>query len=226
MHLASIDGTDDVSVIDESDPRSLINMVSPRFKEAIRDLYKNHPDLTEQSEKDLYRIVQPSFQLDELRLSFWVEFNRAMDTGSTMMMKNAYSCVMTGDLFHKMIRRPEVVAWIITVPRQHKISCEAKLNYLSNEIEEMVKTPWYKLDKKGNKLIDPKTANVFLKIYQLMENRVHGGAVQRLEQKTATISLGSRGGTDDELRQELEKLRSKAIDISPNEKDVSDISDE
>ena len=165
-----------------------------------------YPYYLNKSEHELIRILKPADIDDKLRLLFWKEYERAQDAGTGMVMVNVYSKIMGRDNFYEVMKNPRRVAWLMSPPEDYMISLEAALDHGRRNMEKIMKMKLF--DEKGK--LKAAEAKIFLKAYELLDNRVRGAVVQRIEQKTASLHVhkGSDGIGADAL-EELEKLRKK-----------------
>lgn len=201
--LPEVKITHDVVLLSQDDERALINLVSDSIREAILNIAQNHSEFLELSERRLQSILQPSDTDDKLRICFWREYNRAQDLGTGMKMSNIYSPVMSKENFLKLLENPRRVAWIIKPPEEYMVSLEASLNHGKENLNALMKMNLF--DEKGN--LKKAEASIFVKAYELLDNRVKGAVVQRIEQKTASLHVHKKETSEDELKQRLEKLR-------------------
>lgn len=200
----------EVVLLDEADPRSLINMVPQHFKDAILNIAKNYPEYLTLPEYDLKKLLEPDDTDDEIRVAFWHEYVRAQDAGNKIRLITAFSNFCSDHYFyHKMITNPKKVAWIICRPAHYMMSLEASLDNGRRSIKKIMAMKIF--DDNGN--IKPKEAGIFLKAYEMLDNRVRGSVIQRIEQK----SVHYRADDADKASDELKRLREKqgAIDVTP-----------
>lgn len=202
--LAEVEVDDEVSILDDANPRSIINLVPEKVRSAILDLHKNNPEMASFSEQQFLKEYVTSESMDNLRLSFWTEYNRAQDTGQLMKAKNIYSPVMCAEMFYsKFIHNQKNVAWMLIPPANYMLSLKAYLEHGKKSLRKIMTANL--IDDNGNLKVED--TKLFLKAYQLIDNRVHGSAIQRIEQKTATIHMSPVTGDPKDLKRELEELR-------------------
>ncbi len=207
-------------IIDDSNPRAVINLVPYRIKETISDLYRNNSNLTDLTEQEFLTHHKTSKTMDAIRLSFWNEYNRAQDTNKSMVAKNIYGPVISADTFYKkFLPKPMNVAWMLIPPIRYLTSMETSLHHGLDAVRDIISANRFNEDGTLNVAV----AKLALQAFQLIDNRIHGSAIQRIEQKTATISMTSPAqeisGDQEALRKELEELRanSTTIEIEANE---------
>lgn len=198
-------------LLDESDERSLVNIVPPKFREAIQNLANNFPEYLEETELDLQRIVKPTPLDDRLRVAFWHEYTAAQDLGRDIKLANVFSNYCSDFYFYsKFITRPEKVAWIICRPANYMQSLEASLNNGKNRLDELMRMELFH----PNGMLKVEETKLFLKAYKMLDDRVKGSVIQRIEKKTQHIPFDDE---PDKLKKELLELRKKqgAIDVTP-----------
>lgn len=205
-------------IIDQDDPRAIINLVPKKIQNAIWDLYNDHEHLTNLSEQEFLKENKTSQNMDMMRLSFWREYNRAQDSCGKMITKNIYGPVMSADTFYeKFLSKPINVAWMLIPPDEYQLALETYLSHGRQALREILTAN--KFNEDGT--LNVQVAKVILQAYALIDNRIHGSAIQRIEQKTATISMTNPesevSGSQEELRKELEELRANSIEAMPSE---------
>lgn len=204
----------EVVLLDETNPRSLVNIVPQTFKDAIINIAENFPHYLTETEVELQALVKPTELDDRMRVAFWHEYVRAQDAGQNIKLMNVFSPFCTDKHFYtKITTNPGKIAWLICKPSEYMMSLEASLNHGKNTLDKIMKMDVFTPD--GNLKI--KEAGVFLKAYELLDNRVRGAVIQRIEQKTHSLHMHTKTPDMDgeALRDELEVLRKKqgAIDV-------------
>ena len=194
----------EVSLIDREDPRALINLVNPSVQRAMERVAQENPEWLLMSERELYKELSPSDMDDCLRLQFWTEYNWAQDNFKNLRMGQVYNGITTRENFFTfVIKNPKRMAWIMNPPQGYMTSLEAMLNRGRPNLDLLLQM---KLVNDEGKM-DYAAAKIFLKAYELVENRVKGGAVQNIAQKTATLHVHKDAPEEDVLKNKLEKLR-------------------
>lgn len=205
-------GRHDVVLLDKEDPRALINLVPARFKDAIINLAENYEELLTESEVELKETVKPDVLDDRLRVAFWHEYVSAQDSGRRLKLGNVYSELCSDKHFYtKILPNHSKIAWIICRPANYMMSLEASLNNGKNTLDKIMRMNIF--NEEGELHIQK--AKIFLQAYELLDNRVRGSVIQRIEQKTQTVHLRDPGVPSD--KDELEKLRAEqgTIDVTP-----------
>lgn len=176
----------DVQLVGEDNPRAIVNIVPGELRDAIYELIKTHPQYLNLSEVQLNMEINPTELDDRLRLGFWNEYARAQDGHRQMKIKNICGMFCNREYFYyKVLTNPQRLAWILKQPEEYMTSLEASLNHGKNQIDKLMKMALFD-DKKNLKI---KEAKVFLQAYALLDARVKGAVLQRIEQKSATLHL-------------------------------------
>jgi hypothetical protein len=174
------------SIVDQADPFSLVNMVSERLKELILLLPE---ELFLLSERDLKNRFRPTSTDYALRVSFWREFERAAVRGKGKIQCTAVFAGICSEayFFNKFITNEAKLAWMVRPLQTYQREMEAILARGTERLWELIEIKI----KDGKGKIDPKLADILLKTITVVENRVKGMAVQRTEQKSLNVNLGS-----------------------------------
>lgn len=172
---------------DEKNPRSLINLVTGNQKEILeRKQVKENLLLDELAHQ---KIVKPTVKVNQLRLSFWKEFERvaSMEKPTKMLMKNVYRGIANRDYFFDTCKDEKKFSWILRPPTTYITQCEEALQKSMGRIREILEFPlWEKKEikkKSGgtyNKQVpNVKVAELMLKVHDKLEQRVMGAVVQK-----------------------------------------------
>lgn len=200
----------EVIIIDKNDPRAVINLVPSAFARSIEVVAEKYPHYLAESELELQVLLRPTDLDDRLRVAFWAEYERSQDNNRAMQMKNVYGPFISKQHFYATIMEsPQRIAWIIKPPENHMLSSEASLHNGKNTMAKIMRMEVF--DDAGN--IDTKRASIFLKAYEMLENRVRGAVVQ----KNISAHMHSKvpDENSEEARRELEELEQKrnAIEV-------------
>ena len=95
-----------------NDPTALVCVVSPRICEGI-NLVK---DIVESNDEEtLRKKVKPSKRDEELRVSFWNEYSRAVSTGESMTVDRVTKGICSVVTFYAIMKDSERFAYLLTV---------------------------------------------------------------------------------------------------------------
>ena len=151
-----------------------------------------------------------SFSLELLRNNFWVMCEKIQGVygidniheAPKIEVKDIVKGVMTDDMFYRGISvNAARLAYILRPYPEHKAEMHRLLRKLITKLDEIMDLPL--IDQKGKP--DWRGANLLLRVYTLIDNRLHGGVVQRVEQKNLNLSIdrtieGPRGIHDIDTR--------------------------
>lgn len=191
--------------MEEVEVQHALNLVSKAVKKVAFALYEKHPEYQDKHEYELRDILNPSVMADRMRVSFWEEYLRAKDTGKRMVMEKVFEPFMSHRNFYDyFIQNDSNLAWMLSPPSEHFMAMKADLYRGRDELGKILRMPLF--DTEGN--LKLQEARVFIKVFEIYSNRLFGSAIQRIEQKTATLHVSDLSGDPDELRKELEARKS------------------
>lgn len=208
-------GPQDIAVSDLDNPRSVINLVSPVVREAMKRVPEEFLSLNDKELENLS--PQKAFTVTDrrLRTAFWIEYGRAQDSMSSMNMAGIYGGICSRPYFYTNIMQDKVrLAYLLTPPQDYKVAMEEALSYGVDKIREILEMPLY--DQNTGRP-DPKIADVILKAVALIDQRVKGAVVQRhqvhqLNQNVGAPKAQAPGGeaqTMAEIDRKLAELEDK-----------------
>jgi hypothetical protein len=215
-----------VDLFNRADSRALINMVSPETQAAMLRAASLRPDLLGLDEDDLWQKLKeeakiPNATDNRLRLQFWLEYDEACNEGRRMMMKKVYGSICQTIVFHRMLERPERVAWLLTKPAGYEHQLKEALSFGMKRIRDILQTNPTDVDKKDrHRLLELQT-----KIAFALDQRVNGAFVQKIEQKNMNLNINTddkelarhiqNGNIDDLNRRlaDLERRERKALNL-------------
>lgn len=195
-----------VSINDEKNPRSVLNLMPPKMQDYIRKSLIEYPHYYEMDEFTLRTAAAPDDTTDALRISFWQEYFRAQSMfNKRMSIVRILSGVVTDAHFYTAIApNSRKMAWILCPPSNYMLAMEAYLNKGMRNLSRIMGMDV--LDKDGH--IITKNAQIFLKAFEMLMDRTRGAVIQKLETKQAIIQKNINVDQK-ELRLELEALEEK-----------------
>jgi hypothetical protein len=209
-------------LFERENPRSLINIAPEVFKAGLE--HSSVRLYLKKDEKSLEKIVKPTPTLNRLRQRFWIEFDLAQDQNRKMKAENIWMGVCSLDLFLSVVEKFKYQAWILMpLPRYDDIIEEA-LHAGLNRVREIFDFPLYeKKEVKRNgipQLItvpNYKAADLMLKTVKMLDDRVKGGVVQKIEQTNKNLHLHSNAdgnvrsveNENDLIEAEIKRLEKK-----------------
>lgn len=208
-----------VSLFDESEPRSLVNIIWTHFRPVIERTAKSHPELFDISEARLKKKAKPEPQHTMLRLRFWQEYDIAQNGGRKMMLKDVTRGICSMEFWSRQVcTTPELVAYIITPPPSYLTKMQSMLDISLDGMTEILELPIK--DERGK--VDTRLIAEKVKIFQLLDLRVKGAIMQkvaihqRIDQRTQIT-----GGKEDPLsKMDLNDLESLEANIQRVKKQI------
>lgn len=181
MNTGNIDNPQDlgfdIDLFDESNPRSLINIVWEDFKPVLKRAQTACPELFDLPEAKLFKKVDPDPMLRMLRNRFWQEYDRVQFINGTMMLRDVIRGVCPRQFWNRNIAPlSERVAFIIIPPVKYMAQVEDLISVAMDVFRDILQMP--NLMKDGEidyKLIDQKR-----KIFETLEPRAKGAVIQRV----------------------------------------------
>lgn len=195
-----------ISVLDESSPYSLINLVPAAFADRMRHIPKEYFSY---SESRLHDEVRPDDTLNKLKLRFWDEWQTSILAGITarVSITAVYYGVCTEEYFYEnVLTSPKNMAWVLIPPTDYILTMRDILRQGLSRLSEIIQLPIMleepiivkgvplrdddgKLMKK--RVVQKGVISEIRQIVQLLSDRVHGAVVQRLDvqQKSLTMEV-------------------------------------
>lgn len=191
----------------------------PALYEAMLELKRDHPDWLDMDEHTLKEKFKDKINLTVLRLrmSLWQEYESSRYNSRKMYFTKVYAGICSEQTARKIIREPSKLAFIICPPPDYLVVLKeahtAGLNALRDILAARV------VDEEGYLL--PRAADVVIKAFALLDLRLKGAVVQKMDtrilSKSENVNLtvrseipsGHLGGpmNMDEIDRELEKAR-------------------
>lgn len=185
--------------LDVSNENSLVALVSDKFRESIS---KIPPELLNRTQDDIIKLayddypdLQPPGSDIILRRALWDEYNRAIASGSQMVMSNIYRDTMQVSQFYELLRlHPKRLAFLLTQPQSDKNNSRAILELSWKQMRKiMLAEP--EIDKKTG-LPDSSALDRKLKLFIYLDQRENGLPIQRIHQKTTSTNTNLNVGID------------------------------
>lgn len=217
--------------------RAVVNLVSHEVQAAMLAAAHKSPEYFTLDEKTLYKRLkeegyQPTPTDNRLRLSFWLEYDRAQASGKGMVISNILAGICTRDYFYgPYLSKSYKVAWILCPPTDYVTKISEALDFGLDQLREVLDLPI--LDEKGR--INVKLGELKAKIVAMLDARKHGAVVQRVEQKNMNLNIATSdnqvakmalSGTMEDLQKRMKELERRERQIlnlpTSKEKDAHD----
>lgn len=194
--IDSFPNQDPRAILDESNPRSIINLCPKNIRAAI---LRTPIEFIEMDEADLVPRAFPKIQPGKaapkptpidcrIRTAFWIEYDRCQQHMLPMLMKNIYGGVCTQSYFQQhWLSSKYKTAWLLKPPTDYRIALEELLMYGVEEMREVMSLPL--TDNQGR--VNTKLAEVKFKIWQAVEMRLKGAVIQRIRSENLNYNVDS-----------------------------------
>lgn len=187
-----------ISLWDADNPQSMLSVIkSKEFRDVLIQAYNNRPELFDKDEEDLSHHLKaqgrghaPTIVDNRMRLSFWHEFEKCQTNNRRIYATNIYGGICTEEYFyHNYLKDPEKVAWMLCPPASYVTIMEETLQFGMTQIRQVMQRA-SPLRKDGT--VDIKLLEMYIKIIKMVDDRVKGGIVQRMESKSLEIHVGPK----------------------------------
>lgn len=173
-------------ISDENNAQSVLALTknSPSLHAAVERLIRENPELLLEEWEELRR--GHSVVLLRLRTNFWLEYESAVSTGRKMKMSNIFGGICSDEYFtRKVITDNKKMAAILSPPSDYVASVKEALQAGLETIRQILSAKV--VDEDG--FLIPRAADVVLKAYALIDMRVKGAIVQRIDQRTLNMNM-------------------------------------
>lgn len=203
----------EISLLDDSNPRAVVNLVPNSVKEAIGDHSFEKPDLFGRDESELYKLLRennksPTPTDNRLRIKFWDEYDRCQASGTArMVMANVTAGVCSKEFFYKnYLMRAEKVAWLMCPPTGYMTKATEALEFGIEQLRDILEQPHVNLGRVDTKLGELKT-----KIVMMLDTRVKGAPMQRsmnlnVNTSDKAVAHAATASSEEELMRQLKEL--------------------
>lgn len=219
-----------VPVKDRDNPLSIISLAPMSIERAIMMI---PDDVFEMSTNELLRKFrtekydQYTEVEEKLRISFWKEYERAVDTGRRIDIRALCAGICQERFFLRhMCGNSFRLAYLLTPPNDYVVTIEELLRLGLEQIRDILLQPH--VDDKGRP--DARMCEVKAKIVERVENRVKGMVAHRVETKNLNLNIEAEqnvkriSGADklntlEDIERRLNELRAgdtgEALDVTP-----------
>jgi hypothetical protein len=195
----------DLDLMNKENERSFYNKVSDRFKKALDTVPAAYLQI---DESDLAEDIKPNQTINCLRFRLWEEYNKAQDAGVPIRVAALCKGICSTNYFYAaVLRNKKVLAYLLIPPKDYELAAEEALLLGMSQIRRILQFPLW--DKDGKP--DAKIANLQLSVMKMLDARVKGAPMQRIEQKTLSANVSVADMAQDmtmkDIEARLHKLR-------------------
>jgi hypothetical protein len=204
------------SLWDESDPDSLINKATGALRSALIEKGKT-PEarkILRQGEQWIREHIKPTPQMARIRIAFWDEYARSVDTGNKMISDRIYGGIMARESFEEdYFTDATKIGYMLFCPPHYARATEEILMLALERMRDIIELPL--VNSKGQ--VQVAVVSGILKAAEMLDKRVKGAIMQ----KVAVHQHHTNGGqvqipsntlaTDelDMLESEIKNIRAK-----------------
>ena len=180
---------------EEGNPRCVLNLLPEKVREAGKMIPTEYLAV---DPRTLQQRVQPNDIDNQLRLAFWDEYFVACDNSKKMRIEAIYPRVCSREYFYSfVVANPLRLAWMMTPPEEYMLRMRSLLEQGLQRFEEIMKLPITKkilVKKKDGKegvmsVADTKLIAEMIKIFAIVDNRVKGSVVQKLQVSQQNLNV-------------------------------------
>lgn len=212
-------GAQEVIFWEEGNPRCLINLVSNRMREVMLALPPHYHTIPIH---EIERSIAPTEMDDHLRIAFWDEYTIACDNKKPMRVTNIYQNICSREYFYAWILdQPLRLAYMIRPPQEYMLRMRSLLDMGLKRFEEILRLPIMtkKVMPNGSsvRVVDTKLIGEMVKIVALVDNRVKGSVVQKvqIDQKSINMNMNYEAPKSyDEIQKELRATQKEIRQLS------------
>lgn len=211
-----------LTIVDDSNPQSLINLVHPSFRPKLLAIPE---ELLALSFEEIKERLNPTVTHYRLRYAFWNEFECSLDQGRMMRMSRVYAGICGEKHFSEVLSKNQVfMAFLLNQPTDYITVVKESLQAGMENLRKIVSSNVH--DEDGNLI--PRAADVVIKGIALLDLRVKGAVIQRIDQRLVSLNVNKDieaqsdpdGSADipnslEQLEQEIEKVKNQLLNREP-----------
>ena len=176
------------AMFDESNPQSLVNLLPDRLVPILHRVRAKLPKTLFSPESTVRMTVKPDERDERIRLSFWDEYNNATAMNRKMGIQRLLDNVVSWEGWTTYYEPDDIkMLWIFTPPRSYAQSMKYILHLGTERLLEIMSLPI--IDNRGT--VDSKVVTQILKAFQLVDTRVKGAIVQRMQIDQRNLNLSA-----------------------------------
>lgn len=213
----------EIDVFNRTEPRALINLVHPTVAAAMVRAHQMDPDLFGLVERDLFKKLRasertPSSTDNRMRMSFWMEVDRAGNEGCDIDTSRIYSPVCSKQFFFQhYLNNPSRVAWMLTPVVGYEVKMEEALDFAMDRMRAFLEID---PNPPGAKQPNIKLMELQAKIFAMIDMRLKGGHTQRTESKSLQVNISA---TEKQVAKVTQELSMEALEKRIRELDKRDL---
>lgn len=170
---------------------------------------------------ELFRITQEILEFElgkgdatrRIRMAFWDEYDKSIKTNSPMQFYNVIGALCSVSRFRKLCRvSPPLVCWLLNPPNSYSTRLQELSMLGEDRMKEIMSvSPIY------NGKVDAKLAMAQVKLWEILQDRIHGAVTQTVENKNlnlnANVAAPGSPGAAAEHGASLQEIESKIEEV-------------
>lgn len=194
--------------LEETGRRSLFECLTP----SIQDWTQKIPlDIWQTDFQDLEKELDPSPTLRVMRRNLWKRYKEALEQGGDIRAYDIYHGVVTRQSFWtEILGKPKKLAYILSPKAEYDEVAAEALDFGMERIRKDILTAPIINPATGK--FDASVAGCVLAAVRLLDSRVKGSPLQRIEQKTMQVNIHRNEKTPitrEQLDEELRMLQAR-----------------
>lgn len=207
---------------DLSNPQHFVNLLPDKVKQSVLEIPL---ELFQFPEKELIvKVYQNKFPTDldmALRFAFWEEYHLKFEKLQQMTIaKICKGSCLPQQFYELILPNPGRLLFICTEPTVTKNRMKYAFHLTLQEMLDVIKMPTEVNIKTGT--TDTKLLDIKYKIFEYLDQRLHGSLIQRVEQTSKNLNVNvnttaeelSNPKTPDEIDQ---RIRDLELELSPTQ---------
>ncbi|WP_417353618.1 hypothetical protein [Flavobacterium alkalisoli] len=161
------------------------------------------------TENEIRNSAKPTKTDEHLRVALWSEIELAEKEKRNVIQTNIFKGICSGEYWLKLVKeKPNKLAYIACPLRSYEVENRLIHNIGQQRMFEILS----KSAVSANGKIDKGLADLQLKVYKFIDDKIKGGAVQRIQKHTTKDGETPKEIKDlDALEVEVKKLEQKVI---------------
>lgn len=201
----------------DHDPKNYMSNIYDLLTPALKAWAEKIPlSIFEMSQKDIEEAADPSVLQRQLKMSFWTNYEQAVSRGyKEINISQIVSAHCSRQYFYKeIVEKPIMFAWLLTSPINYDLLAQEALSFGIDRIrKEILTAPMFDANGKYN----PAIGSMIFQAVKLLDSRVKGSPLQRIEQKHLSHTVHERvdGLTVAELDREIRDIQARLAGGAP-----------
>ena len=177
-----------ISILDETNDKSLIQMAPPCLAEKIAEVGERYPDWLIIPEWKLRQKCDVDERDERTRLAVWDEYSHATRMGRKMRLASILNQSLTRETWNRVyLGDLKKIVWLITPPRSYDSAMKQIVNTGLKRMLEIINLPI--VDQKGK--VNTAVITQILKTFSLADQRLRGSVVQNVRIQQQSLNLNA-----------------------------------